>query len=360
MRLKPVVLAALLAMGAAAPSRERRRGAAPMIPPPLLSRTGLYAPTGSLQIAPANLAYSPQYPLWSDGAAKSRWVFLPRSKNIDVRNPDEWVFPVGTKFWKEFSFHGRKVETRMLWRASAATWIYAAYAWRPDQSDADLVGDSGLKGAAEITPGIAHTIPSIKDCKSCHENTSTVILGFNALQLSTDRDPNALHVEPLLPGMATLRTLVERNLIRPLRREFINDPPRIRAVNSRTRTVLGYLSTNCGNCHQAASPIPNIRLDLRYPCTTSDEAAAPGLLSTLGQRTRSVIPATPSETLAIAPGHPDASLILHRMASRRSISQMPPLGSALVDSEAVAFFRTWIAQDLDPRESHTSPGLPMK
>ena len=35
------------------------------------------------------------------------------------------TFPVGTRFWKEFTFNGRKVETRFLWRASAGRWIFA-------------------------------------------------------------------------------------------------------------------------------------------------------------------------------------------------------------------------------------------
>jgi hypothetical protein len=34
------------------------------------------------------------------------------------------------------------------------------------------------------------------------------------------------------------------------------------------------------------------------------------------------------------------------MASRRAAAQMPPLGSRLVDEEAVALIRRWIAEDL--------------
>ena len=59
-------------------------------------------------------------------------------------------------------------------------------------------------------------------------------------------------------------------------------------------------------------------------------------------------------------GHPAASLILHRMASRRPISQMPPLGSALVDAEAVALFRAWIREDLAPPSGTGPAGSSMK
>jgi hypothetical protein len=37
-------------------------------PPPGLRETGLYSDFGSRTINPRNLSYSPQYPLWSDGA----------------------------------------------------------------------------------------------------------------------------------------------------------------------------------------------------------------------------------------------------------------------------------------------------
>lgn len=360
MPMNPLLLAAVLVLGGSAPAQDRDRRPREQSAPRLLTATGLYAEPASLRVHPGILPYSPQYPLWSDGAVKSRWVFLPKGKAINVSNPDAWTFPVGTKFWKEFSFKGRKVETRLLWHASANAWVYAAYAWRPDQTEADLVGDTGLRSAAEIAPGITHTIPGTLDCKSCHGNAFIPVLGFNTLQLSTDRDPNALHAEPLGPDMATLQTLVEQRLIQPVRREFVENPPRIHAANPRTRTALGYLSTNCGNCHRASSPIPDVSLDLRHAYGTPDEVSAPGLHSTLGRRTHCVIPDAVIETQAIAPGHPEASLIVYRMSSRRPISQMPPIGSALVDTEAVEFFRAWITQDLAPRTRAGSAGSSQK
>jgi len=175
------------------------------------------------------------------------------------------VFPVGTRFWKEFSFHGRKVETRLLWRASATAWGYAAYAWREDQAEADLVEAGGRRNAAEIVPGVFHTIPGVRDCKACHETPSPTVLGFTALQLSGDRDPDALHQEPLQPGMATLATLVERRRVRPVRREWLARPPRIEAGTPRTRAVLGYLASNCGSCHQPSNPIPGVTLAFHHP-----------------------------------------------------------------------------------------------
>jgi hypothetical protein len=38
------------------------------------------------------------------------------------------------------------------------------------------------------------------------------------------------------------------------------------------------------------------------------------------------------------------------MSSRRPSSQMPPLGTSVVDTEALALIRAWIAEDLAGRK----------
>jgi hypothetical protein len=52
-------------------------------------------------------------------------------------------------------------------------------------------------------------------------------LGFNALQLSTDRDPDAIHGEPLAPEMLMLATLVDERLLAPAPTDLVTHPPRI-------------------------------------------------------------------------------------------------------------------------------------
>ena len=48
----------------------------------------------------------------------------------------------------------------------------------------------------------------------------------------------------------------------------------------------------------------------------------------------------------IAPGAPASSAIVTRMQSRNPAAQMPPLGTQLVDAQAVALLRRWIEEDL--------------
>ena len=156
-------------------------------------------------MATGNHRFSPQYPLWSDGAAKSRWLHIPKGRFIDGSDPDEWKFPVGTKLWKEFAF-GARAETRFIERTRSG-WQFATYIWNDDESDAVLAPEGGIKQSVPIQDGIRHAIPSRVDCRVCHEAGPVRVLGVTALQLSPDRDPNAPHAEPLPEGAVDLRTL---------------------------------------------------------------------------------------------------------------------------------------------------------
>jgi hypothetical protein len=246
-------------------------------PPRLLSDTGIDDPR--------TRPFTPQYPLWSDGALKSRRVLLPEGARIDATDVDAWEFPSGTRFWKEFEFAGRKVETRMLWKAGDE-WVFATYVWNDAQTDAVLAPAGGLPGVVEVAPGKRHSIPSVEDCRACHVTNRTEVLGFTALQLSTDRDPHAPNAETPLPGAITAATLVEEGWLQPARPELVSSPPRIHAPDARTRAVLGMLSANCGNCHNASSSIANLGLLLRQPAYGSAaqaEASVERLLRRTGK-----------------------------------------------------------------------------
>jgi hypothetical protein len=300
--------------------------------PERLSGTGLYTAAG--EIDPANLPFAPQYPLWSDGATKSRWIRLPDDTRIDVSDVDLWRFPEGTKIWKEFAWGGRKVETRMLWKVGGE-WRFAAYAWNEAQTDALLAPPSGVPDVHEIAPGVRHAIPGTDDCRSCHGSSPGTVLGFNALQLSDDRDPLAPHAEPLRPGDVTLRSLLDLDLLHPRREELGTDPPRIRDRDPVARAAVGYLAANCGGCHNAAGPLARVGLDL-----TSVESVHASALDAPG---RWVVPGQAADTSrSIAPGAPERSAIVYRMGSRRPSSQMPPLGTQVVDEEALALVKRWV------------------
>ena len=315
--------------------------------PDRLSETGLYLP-GTLTVDPRNRAFSPQYPLWTDGARKARWIRLPAGSRIVARDADAWEFPVGTRLWKEFAFDGRRVETRMLWRATAAGWTYASYVWNDAQTEATLAPADGQADVVEVAPGRRHSVPSRQDCRACHENGGSNVLGFSALQLSPDRDAGAPHGEALQPGMITLRTLVDEHLIDAAPGLFAR-APRIPG-DARTRSALGYLSANCGHCHNPQSTAATVRFPLRMPAYASAAQVDEVIDGLAARTTKWDLPhSVPGTTSVLKPGVPDLSALVVRMRSRRPSSQMPPLGTTVADRDAIDLVSAWI-DDLDRRE----------
>ena len=313
--------------------------AAPVKPPESLRDTGLFSDFESLEVDPTHLAFSPQYPLWTDGAAKRRWISLPPGTAIDGSDPEAWVFPVGTRFWKEFSFGGRRIETRYLERLSDETWLYAAYEWGQDGREALLAPERGRRGAFPLEGGRSHTIPGISDCKVCHQAGRGEVLGFSALQLSPDRDPDALHSET---AGVDLDDLVEAGLLVGLPDWMRKAPPRIEARTAIERVALGYLHGNCGHCHNDQGPLRTIGLYLRHVAGTPVE---PAIATAVGRPVRKPAPGqSPEAVLRIEPKHPERSALAERLASRYAALQMPPLGTELVDREAAALIVQWIAE----------------
>jgi hypothetical protein len=335
--LSGIVAAAAVALIALVASMKAAPHAASTAPA-RLSETGLYANAETLEVDTRHLAFSPQYPLWTDGAAKRRWISLPSGTAIDGSDPNAWVFPAGTRLWKEFAFAGQRVETRYMERQADGQWLYAAYAWDADGRDAQLVPERGRRGAFPLDGGKSHTIPGTADCKACHKGGRSEVLGFATIQLS-GRDPGALHADASSSDV-DLQFLVARGLLVGLPDSALAAS---RPNTSPTeRAALGYLHGNCGHCHNEQGPLRNVGLFLRQ---TVDAAGEPAVASTFDQPVRKPAPGMSADaTLRIAPRHPDRSALMQRVASRYPPLQMPPLGTVLVDREAVDLLQRWIAE----------------
>lgn len=263
---------------------------------------------------PRNLSFSPQYPLWSDGARKRRWIYLPPGTAIDASRPDAWEFPVGTRLWKEFSVGG-PVETRFIERLRDGTWRYATYVWNEEGTDATLAPAEGI---AALPTHDGYSIPSESDCRACHESAAVPVLGFSALQLSSDRDPLAPHADAR--SDIDLEALVARGLVKNLQPSATR--PRIEASSPIERAALGYLHGNCGHCHNDTETRVPVDLTLAESVASGAASSDRVLRSLLYVRSR----------------------FLERVSSRNPQRQMPPLGTRLIDVEALALIERWISQ----------------
>lgn len=220
--------------------------------------TGLCLDAACMQISPDVRSYRPQYELWHDGATKLRWMQLPAGQQIDTTDPDHWVFPVGTKFWKEFTRDSIRVETRLIEKVLAAeedpgAWLYVAYAWNPEQT----VATRATAGVIDAN-GTGHDIPAPFACRNCHEGVRPGrILGFQALSLDFDAPVDSLDLDDLI-AMQALSV----------------DPPGAAAPHyplpggAVEKAAFGYLHANCGHCHNPTSSVTgNTPIDLRLVTT---------------------------------------------------------------------------------------------
>ncbi len=315
----------------------------------LLSQTGLYSDARAVKVDPENIAYSPQYPSWADGSEQRRWIYIPPGDYIDASDPDVWTFPLGTKAWKEFSFNGRRVETRMLESLGRMGWRIAVYLWDADGRDARLASPQGLQDVVEIKPGVTHDIPSVQDCQACHVSGRFEILGFSALQLSEDRDREAPHAEAKSRSMISLRSLIQKGVIRSYPDSWTAEPPRVDRVDPTGRAALGYLHSNCGNCHNARGSGDALSVVFRHSLNSGGDMDL-AIQTGLNRAGRFLIPGVPpGESMIIKSGDPEHSILYYRMASRDPYRQMPPVGTKLIDQEALGVIKQWITGDLVAR-----------
>jgi len=320
-------------------------GPTPSPPAELLSGQTLYSNIARKEVNPRLKPWVPQYVLWSDGADKERWIDLPAGTRIDTSNMDRWVFPVGTKIWKEFTFLGRRIETRVIEKVAAdpslASWTFKAYQWRPDESDATLASTNGVKDAAPTSFGTTHDIPSVNDCRACHNRGGDAVVGFESLQISGDRDPLAIPAGQLTPGDTTLEDLEREGLITVAPGE----QPRIRSSSAAGRWVMGFLHGNCSICHNPQGPAANVGMNLRHTVAALSEEEEPAYNTTVNRLTTTyILPGTTGnvDSFRILGGVPEKSALLFRMQNRGNFHAMPPLASKVSDAGAVNLVTEWI------------------
>jgi hypothetical protein len=309
------------------------------VPPSTLQCTGLYADIVTKALAPGVRFYQPAVPLWSDNAQKTRWILLPAGTTIDVSDPTEWVFPVGTKVWKEFSRNGKRIETRLFQKTDVgppSIWAHAAYAWNADESGA--VVSYGADIALDSDGGPYH-IPTFAECEKCHNGRSDHLLGFEQVSLG-------------LAGAQglTLSDLAAEGLIAPAvaRTQLaIGDDGTGAAA-----PALAWLHINCGTtCHNANSSATAYATGVRLRL---DPAVLDGrpladidpLKTTIGVPATTPWWAQPVQWTRIVPGDAAQSLLVQLISNRGRNNpaggQMPPIATSIVDTDDVAKVVDWV------------------
>lgn len=290
--------------------------------PATLAEYGFFADAGADRPAAGVVPYRLNTPLWSDGAEKHRFLYLPPGVKAAANGEGLLNLPVGAALIKTFAFGARKIETRVLLHR-ADGWVALPYKWNEAQTEARLA----LAGArVPLTmPGgqaISYAVPNKNQCKECHALSGAVTpIGPKARNLSAEW-LGAQHAAGRLDALP--------QVARPL--------PiwEARAKAAVADVARGYLDVNCAHCHNPASSASNSGLDLRWE--QSDPIK-------LGVNKRPVAAGRGAGNLefGVVPGDPDHSILLYRMNSLEGGVAMPELGKATVDTDGVAAVRAWIA-----------------
>lgn len=315
--------------------------------PTRLSQTGLFADTAAHRPQDGLLPYSVNAPAWADGATAERFIGLPGDAQIDYSASQSWAFPDGTALvqtlWLERETGDPasqfRVETRVLLRQQGE-WAGYSYRWNDEQTDATLVEKLGADLEFEIREdGAIHKrpwrVPSRVECMTCHSRAANFVLGLSEAQLNRQHEYPAARDNQL-------RTFEHLGLFKnpasqPIdERSKMADPYDPTAqLDDRARS---YLHVNCSVCHVSAGG-GNAKMVLSH-ATARDKME---LIEARPQHETFGI----SNAMLVAPGEPERSVLVHRLATRGR-GQMPPLVTTRVDQQAVDLMRAWIAT-LEPK-----------
>ena len=328
--------------------------------PTRLSQTGLFTEGASHQPAPGVLPFAINARQWQDGATAEHWVAFAGDsfatlyeKAKPIPGMVNWHnfrlhFPENAALARTISLAGRRLETQLL-HYDGLDWQPYTYAWRPDQSDADLVPADG--GELEFTiDKQKHIWPlqSRTQCRLCHSSWSEYALGFQPEQLN----------RPGADGRNQLVTFSELGLIRRVapddkalpafdeksatqERMLANPLDESQPLELRARS---YLHANCGHCH-AFGGGGAVELLLQFP-TTVEKMRALGVPPARGNFS------LPGACI-IKPGEPLASTLYFRMA-KFGKDRMPHLGSEHIDEAGLKLIEQWIAS-LDASAAKGNP-----
>ena len=290
--------------------------------PQTLAEFGFFADAAANLPAAGVTPYRLNTPLWSDGAEKHRFLYLPAGSKATAHDEGLLGLPVGAALIKTFAFGARKIETRVLLRR-AEGWVALPYKWNEAQTEARLVLAGGrVELTTPAGQPISYAIPNKNQCKECHALAGAVTpIGPKVRNLSATWLASQSRAGTLATGAFRVHRV-------PLWEE--------RAKAPLADAARGYLDVNCAHCHNPVGSASNSGLDLRW------EQTAP---AAYGVNKRPVAAGRGAGTLLydIVPGHPEQSILIHRMASLEGGVAMPELGRATVDEPGLATVRAWIA-----------------
>ena len=299
---------------------------------------------------PPGMAYQLSTQLFSNYANKHRFIFLPQGKQINYHPTTTFEMPVGTVLVKTFSLpfdtqvsganNEVQIETRLLIHRQAG-WTTLPYVWNGaeatlQQAGLDVPHSLNHQGVKEV---FDYHVPSRAECKICHQSTlgsdnQTALIrpiGIKAHLLNRDINYQGQSINQLLlwQQLSLLNDLPDLSEVG--KTAEINDQSA-----SLTSRAKGYLDINCAHCHNADgfASISGLRLGFYIDHSSYQygickqppgwDGGAKGL------------------SYDIIPGDGEHSIAVYRQELNQAKDRMPPLGRAIVHTEAIEVIKQWI------------------
>ena len=294
----------------------------------------------NLQPAEGVIPYHINAPLFSDYAAKKRFIYLPKGKKINYHNNDILAFPEGTVLIKNFVYpqSGKQegdqiIETRLLILKNDG-WEALPYIWNEEQTDAFLQPAGGnAKINFEQSDGqilnINYNIPNQTQCKNCHARGDKIMpIGPSARQLNNGVKENNQLIKWAAAGI--LNGLPSIDQIPQL----IGYEKNTASTELRARS---WLEANCAHCHREDGPAKTSGLHLLASVTDP-------LRLGVGKAPIAAGKGSGGRKYDIVPGDPDASILYYRIVSNDPGVMMPELGRSVIDREGADLIAEWIRE----------------
>ncbi len=311
-----------------------------------LSEYGFFeAPMKDLVPAGNVVPYELNTPLFSDYAHKARFIKFPVGASATYNEKEVLDFPEGTVLIKNFYYPedfrkpegARKIiETRLLLRETD-DWQALSYIWNDEQTEAYLEVTGGTVDVSwrhtdGLIRNVAYSIPNLNQCKNCHAfNNEIRPIGPTVRHLNRDNrfDDQSQNQLVYMANQGYLSGSPDQSQWPQLASW---ESPADQSIEHRARA---YLDVNCGSCHRPEGSGNTSGLFLHYH-EQNDAALGIGKAPVAAGRGSGGL------KYDVFPGHPEESILLHRMKSLDPGVMMPEMGRKLVHEEGVALIEEWI------------------
>jgi putative heme-binding domain-containing protein len=335
--------------------------------PKTLGETGLFHSVKDHIPADGVRPFSPNAKQWQDGATAEWFVALPGTSSV---SHFEKPRPLpGQVFWHDFKMQfppdavlvktisldvliggkpvKKRIETQLL-HHDGEDWRGYTFAWRDDQSDADLVPADGGEKVFEVpAPFLPQgkreqvwTFHSRTQCLTCHNSWAEYALAFSPLQLNgpgQGAGPNQL--VRLSQESYIRRVGKDDKSLPPWEPDTAAKQPAVASPQgsgeSLEKLARSYLHANCSHCHRFGGGGGQVVLEMDFSKSLKETL----IFDTKPRQGDFSLP----DARVVAPGDPHRSVLYYRMA-KFGRGRMPHLGSDYPDWRGLDVIGQWIEE----------------